>query len=172
MCYRTLAWAEVGIPWCKQFGRTDHQERDMLRRIITFNFLMTDMNAGLLALRVPTCLCLFIKHGYEKIFMFSEMSQYFFDPLHIGHVPSLIIAMISDAICSFLILFGIATRWACIYVFCNIFVAWALCHHFIFFGRTVGDHGEIIVLYLIFLTGIFIGGPGKYSVDARLKAIS
>src|SRR5579863_3179421 len=140
----------------------------MLRRIVTFSFLATDPNAGLLALRVLTCLCLFVKHGYEKIFTFSEMARFFFDPLHIGHVPSLVIALISDGVCSFLILCGVATRWACIYVFCNIFVAWALCHHFIFFGRMVGDHGEIIVLYLIFLIGIVVAGPGKYSVDALL----
>ena len=141
----------------------------MLRRIITFSFLATNTNAGLLALRVLTCLCLFIKHGYEKIFTFSQMATFFFDPLHIGHIPSLIIAMVSDGICSLLILFGIATRWACIYVFCNVFVAWALCHHFIFFGRMVGDHGEIIVLYLIFLISIFLSGPGRYSVDALLE---
>jgi len=98
------------------------------------------------------------------------MAQVFFDPLHIGHVPSLIIATVSDGICSLLILFGMATRWACIYVFCNVFVAWALCHHFIFWGRMVGDHGELIVLYLIFLIGIFIAGPGNYSVDALLQA--
>jgi putative oxidoreductase len=140
-----------------------------LRRFITFSFLGTDTNRGLLILRVLTCLCLFMKHGYEKIFTFSEMAQFFFDPLHIGHVPSLIIATISDGLCSFLVLFGFATRWACIYMFCNIFVAWALSHHFIFWGRMVGDHGELIVLYLIFLIGIFVAGPGTYSVDAWLE---
>jgi putative oxidoreductase len=146
-----------------------NNELSILRRVITFSFLPTDTNRGLLVLRVLTCLCLFTKHGYEKVFTFPEMSQYFFDPLHIGHVPSLIIAMISDGICSLLILFGMATRWACIYMFCNIFAAWSLCHHFIFWGRMVGDHGELIVLYLIFLVGIFIAGPGSYSVDAWLK---
>jgi putative oxidoreductase len=147
-----------------------NKDRGMLRRFMAFSFLSTDTNKGLLVLRVLTCLCLFMKHGSEKIFTFSQMAQFFFDPLHIGHVPSLIIATISDGICSLLIMIGMATRWACVYVFCNIFVAWALCHHFIFWGRMVGDHGELIVLYLIFLVGIFIAGPGSYSVDALLGA--
>jgi putative oxidoreductase len=145
---------------------------EVLARIVSFDFLPADADWGLLALRVLTCVCLFIKHGYEKVFTFSEMAPVFFDPLHLGHLPSLIIALISDGICSWLILFGLATRWACIYMFCNLFVAWSLAHHFLFFGRMVGDHGELIVLYLIFLTGIFIAGPGKYSGDAWLKALS
>jgi uncharacterized membrane protein YphA (DoxX/SURF4 family) len=33
----------------------------------------------------------------------------------------------------------------------------------------VGDHGELIVLYLIFLIGILVAGPGTYSVDAWLE---
>jgi putative oxidoreductase len=149
--------------------RVINKERSTLRRLITFSFIGADTNTGLLVLRVLTCSCLFMKHGYEKVFTFSEMAQYFFDPLHIGHVPSLIIATVSDGFCSLLILFGLATRWACIYVFCDIFIAWALCHHFIFWGRMVGDHGELIVLYLIFLIGIFIAGPGSYSLDAWLE---
>ena len=88
----------------------------MLGRIMALSFLPTDTNRGLLVLRVLVCLCLFMKHGYEKIFTFSQMAQFFFDPLHIGHIPSLVIALTSDGICSLFILFGMATRWARIYL--------------------------------------------------------
>lgn len=141
----------------------------MLNRIIKFSFVPRSADAGLLVLRVLMGLTLFIKHGYEKIFNFHQMAPTFSDPAHLGPTNSLIFAMISDGICSLLIVFGFATRWACIYSFCVIFTAWSLRYHFLFLGRMVGDHGELMVLFLTGLAAIFVAGPGRYSVDALLK---
>jgi putative oxidoreductase len=141
----------------------------MLRRIANLDFLPSSLDAGVLFLRVSICLNLFIKHGYEKIFTFSQMAPTFSDPLHIGSTPSLICAMLSDSICSLLILFGLATRWACVWSFAVIFVAWSIRFHFMYFGRMKADHGELSVLYLVALIAIFIAGPGRYSIDAQIK---
>ena len=62
-------------------------------------------------------------------------------------VPGLLFALISDAICSILVLLGLATRWAALWSFANIFIAWSLVHHSQFFGRGA-DHCEAMVLYL------------------------
>ena len=125
-------------------------------------------DAGLLALRLTAAGSLFIKHGLEKVFTFSLMAQHFPDPIHIGPAPSLVIAMISDAICSILLLLGVATRWAALYSFFNLFVAWAFVHHFAFLDKQRGTHGELIVLYLGVMLALVLAGAGRYSLDYAL----
>jgi putative oxidoreductase len=140
----------------------------MLQRILKLDFIPSSKDAGLLVLRVALCTSLFLKHGSEKIFNFSQMATHFPDPLHIGASTGLVFAMIGDSICSLLIVVGFATRWASLIAFTNIFIAWALVHHFLFFGHDA-DHGEIIVLYLAGLLNLFVAGAGKYSVDSLLN---
>jgi len=125
----------------------------------------TSVSAGLLALRVVVAGSLLIKHGLEKVLHFSAMAQHFPDPIHIGPVPSLLCAMTGDFVCSILVIFGLATRWAALISFINIFVAWAFVHHFAFFGRP-GEHGELIVLYLAAMLALMLTGPGRYSMDS------
>ncbi|HUA99602.1 MAG TPA: DoxX family protein [Terracidiphilus sp.] len=139
----------------------------MLKRFLLLKAFPTRTDAGLLALRLFTALPLFLKHGTEKLFSFQAMAAHFPDPLHIGAVPSLLYATLSDGICSLLIVVGLATRWSALIVLVNIGVAWAFVHHFAFYGRP-GEHGELIVLYLAAMLAIFLAGPGKYSVDAAL----
>lgn len=122
---------------------------------------------GLLCLRVCFGLSLFLKHGWEKPTNFARMAEHFPDPLHVGPVPSLLFALISDAICSILVLLGLGTRWAALWSFVNIFIAWSFVHHFQYFGRGA-DHGEAIVLYLGGLLAIAIMGPGRFSFDSKL----
>lgn len=141
----------------------------MLSRVVKMNFVGSSMDAGLLFLRVSVGISLFLKHGYEKLFHFSQMAPTFSDPLHLGSTTSLFLAMISDGICSLLIVIGIGTRWAALYSFVVIFVAWSVRDRFMYFGHLVADHGELSVLYLFALVTIFLAGPSRYSVDAMLK---
>jgi putative oxidoreductase len=128
--------------------------------------LSTD--AGLLFLRVVAGTSLLLKHGLEKPEHFSAMAQHFPNPLHIGPVASLLFALVSDFICSALIVMGLWTRWAAAVAFFNIFVAWAFVHHFLFFGRGA-DHGELIVLYLAAFGCLVLSGAGRYSMDAMRR---
>lgn len=123
---------------------------------------------GLLCLRLCFGLSLFLKHGWEKPTNFAQMAQHFPDPLHFGPVPSLIIALISDAICSVLVMLGLGTRWASLWIFMNIFVAWSFVHHFMFFGKGA-EHGETIVLYLGGFLALAIMGAGRLSLDAKIR---
>jgi putative oxidoreductase len=126
---------------------------------------------GLLCLRVWFGLSLFLKHGWEKPTNFMQMAQHFPNPLHVGPVPGLLFALTSDAICSILVLIGLGTRWAALWIFCNIFIAWSFVHHFQFFGRGA-DHGEAIVLYLGGFLALAIIGPGRLSLDWKLRSRS
>jgi len=122
------------------------------------------VDLGLLLLRVAAIMPLFLKHGIEKIVNFSYMSQNFPDPVHIGILPTFIIAFISDAICSLLVMMGIGTRWLALFMFCNLFVGWSLRHHFVFWTRS-NWHGEMMVIYMAALLAIIFAGTGKYSLD-------
>lgn len=139
----------------------------MFKRLLLLPQLPTSTSLGLLVLRVAVFLPLFIKHGTEKIFHFHAMVRHFPDPLHIGAVPSLAFALLSDGICSLLLVLGFATRWAALIVFVNIFVAWDYVHHFAFYGSQ-GAHGELIVLYLAAALTLLFGGAGRFSIDGML----
>lgn len=117
-----------------------------------------------MALRILVATPLLMKHGIEKIFTFSQMAAHFADPIGIGPVPTLVIAMISDAICTVLVILGLGTRWAALLILLNVAVAWAALHHFSFFGHAA-DHGELIVLYMGAMLALVLTGPGKYSLD-------
>jgi putative oxidoreductase len=123
---------------------------------------------GLLILRVVTGGALVLKHGVEKAFDFHTMATNttlpFPDPIHIGVVPSLAIALVSDFFCGIFVIVGLGTRWASAFAFVNILVAFITVHHLHFFGRDA-DHGEIIVLMLGAMAGFVFTGPGRYSVD-------
>lgn len=63
--------------------------------------------------------------------------------------PTFFVAFFSDFVCSILLVLGLGTRWAALYCFGNIFIAWAFIPHFAFFAKGPGtDHGELMVLYL------------------------
>lgn len=123
---------------------------------------------GLLIMRVTVAACLVLKHGVEKAFDFHTMATNtrlpFPDPIHIGVVASLAIALLSDFICGILIIMGLGTRIAAAFAFINITVAWITVHHFSFFGPRA-DHGEIIILMMGAMAGLVFTGPGRYSID-------
>lgn len=139
----------------------------MASRFLRLAWIPAKHDAGLLALRLIVPGSLFLKHGLEKLFTFSAMASHFPNPLHIGPVPSLVFAMVSDGICMPLLMLGLATRWAALWAFINLTVAWMFVHHFQFFGHG-GDHGELVVVYIGTMVALFLAGPGKYSIDARL----
>jgi putative oxidoreductase len=142
----------------------------MLGRLLNAKFVPSNTDAGLLILRIGTGLILFLRHGWEKVSQWTLSNPHFPNPLHIGHSTSWVLAMTSDGICSLLIILGVGTRWLSLYCFVNIFVAWALVHHFPFFGKNPGaDHGELITLYLSALVALMVAGPGRYSVDAMVE---
>ncbi len=141
----------------------------MLRNVLLLKSIPANSDSGLLALRLVAVTSLLMKHGLEKTVGFSQMYgmalKFHMDPIGIGVLPTLLYAAFADGICTVLMIRGVATRWAALFSFINIAVAWAFVHHFAFFGQPQGDHGELIVLYLAIMVTLFLAGAGKYSID-------
>ena len=135
-----------------------------MKKLFTLSFLPVNIDLALLFLRILVSFSLFYKHGIEKITGFSNMQTHFPDPLHIGATPGLMFALITDGICSLLIIFGIATRLAALLIVINLTVIFILLHS----GSFVEGHAELVYVYLSSFLCILFAGAGKYSLDNRL----
>jgi putative oxidoreductase len=130
----------------------------------TYGPASTGADIGLLLLRIFLGVSLFLRHGLEKLTNFSHMAHHFPDPIHIGSHTSLVFALISDGICSILIVLGLGTRIAALIVAVNLAVAFYFVHHYAFFT----DHGELMILYIGGALALLFAGAGRFSVDRKM----
>lgn len=124
------------------------------------------VSVGLLILRVIAGLSLFLKHGLEKLTGYATMVQHFPDPIHIGAHASLAYALLSDGICSVLVVVGLATRPAAFIIVVNLMTVFFLVHHAAFFSS---GHVELVALLIAAFGALLFTGPGRFSIDALLK---
>ena len=133
-----------------------------MNKFMRLSFLPRHYDLGLLILRVGFGLSLCILHGWVKVVHFSQMAAHFPDPLHIGGRLTLLVAILSDVVCSLLIALGLAARWAALIVAINTGAAFVLVHKF----ALSGPHGgELALLFFIWALTILITGPGRFSLD-------
>jgi putative oxidoreductase len=133
--------------------------------LLGLRFIPSSKDSALLVMRVGFGLSLFLKHGLEKLTGYSQMVTHFPDPIGIGPHAGLAFALLSDGICSVLVILGLGTRWAALVITINVTVAFTLVHHMAFF--TV-PHVEIVFAYIVAFLAILIAGPGCYSLDHLL----
>ncbi|MEL1246300.1 DoxX family protein [Flavobacterium sp. DGU11] len=121
-------------------------------------------DTALLLVRL-TVSCLIMTHGLQKLTMLLGSAPVeFADPLGIGPVPSLILAIFAEVVCSFLIILGVATRFSCIPLIVTMLVAIFSVHA----SDPLGAK-ELPVLYLLVFVVFFVTGAGKFSVDYLIK---
>jgi putative oxidoreductase len=159
---------EIKVP-ARRKARGSKEGGTILKHFFQLSFIPLSADLALLVLRVWIGASLFLKHGMDKLFAYSAMVTHFPDPFHIGAHASLAIALVSDGICSVLVIFGLVTRWSALFISANIFVAWATVVHCQFFGKGVSP-GETMVLYLGGFLAIFLAGPGSFSLDSLLRS--
>ena len=135
-----------------------------MKKIFQLQSIPVNAEIGLLVIRLWVGIGLFAKHGIEKFIHFGQMQQHFPDLLHLGSTTSLLFALLSDGICSVLIIIGLATRLSALIVVINLTIVFLLMHQFSF----VKEHAELVYLYLVAMLTILIAGPGKYSIDNRI----
>jgi putative oxidoreductase len=114
----------------------------------------------LLILRV--CIAsMMLSHGIPKFLkLISGEEIQFIDLLGIGQTASMILSVFAEFFCSFLILFGIVTRFAAFSLIINMSVAVFVAH-----AQDSFQKKELALLYLIVYITFLILGAGKYSID-------
>jgi putative oxidoreductase len=133
--------------------------------IPNLRFIPSSKDSALLVMRVGLGISLFLKHGLEKLTGYSHMVTHFPNPIGIGAHASLAYALLSDGICSVLVVLGLVTRWAALVIFVNLAVVFTLVHHMAFFSQ---GHVELVFAYIVGFLSILIAGPGRFSLDHLL----
>jgi putative oxidoreductase len=102
-----------------------------------------------------------LTHGIPKLMrFFGDDPVRFSDPIGLGMISSLLLAVFAEVICSALITLGLVTRWAALPLIVTMSVAAFVVHGGDEFGSM-----EMALLYLLIYVFILIAGPGKYSMD-------
>jgi len=108
-----------------------------------------------------------LQHGIPKLEkLFWGDPTRFGDPIGLGPVASLGLAVFAEFLCSLFLVFGFMTRLAVVPLIITMIVAVFIVHG----GDPMSDK-EMGLLYLFAYIALLIGGPGYYSLDRmRQKA--
>lgn len=117
-------------------------------------------NLGLLISRLGLAAMMIALHGWPKLNMLMSGEIKFSNPIGIGVLPSLILPLIAEFVCSILIALGIKTRWATIPLIFTMVVA-----GFVFHAPDPFHKKEKALVYAIAFILLLIKGPGKISLD-------
>ncbi|AWH85293.1 DoxX family protein [Flavobacterium album] len=121
-------------------------------------------DTALLLVRI-TVSCLIMSHGLQKLTMLLGPDEVQFpDPLGIGPVPSLILAIFAEVVCSFLIILGFATKLSCIPLIVTMLIIVFNVH-----SADPFEAKELPIMYLLLFIVFFVTGAGKFSVDYLIK---
>ncbi|MEQ9186796.1 MAG: DoxX family protein [Cryomorphaceae bacterium] len=120
-------------------------------------------DAGLLILRVFIGLTMLFSHGWGKMARMLDGNFEFVGVLGLGEAPSLFLAVFAEVICSAFLAVGLFTRFALIPLMTTMLVAVFYIHMDDPFSKQ-----EFGLLYLIPYIALFLTGPGKFSLDAKL----
>ena len=102
---------------------------------------------------------LFFMHGLDKLTNFSELSLTYPSVFGFGSYMTLMVAIFCEFACSMFLLVGLMTRIILIPMILSMAVAFFDIHDGIM------PEGELSLIYLIVFFGLFLTGPGRYSVD-------
>ncbi|MFN3872803.1 MAG: DoxX family protein [Ignavibacterium sp.] len=120
---------------------------------------------ALLLLRTVSGAFMLFAHGLPKLTRLISAGEInFADPLGIGTIPSLALAVFSEFFCSALIIAGLFTRASLIPLIITMFVA-----GFVYHGADPFAQKEKALLFLLIFVFLFITGPGRYSLSRIIK---
>lgn len=102
---------------------------------------------------------LFFMHGLDKMTNFNELSQTYPSVLGFGSYMTLMISIFCEFACSLFLIVGLMTRIILLPMILTMAVAFFDIHD------GMMPQAELSLIYLIIFLGIFMTGPGKYSLD-------
>lgn len=133
-----------------------------MKRLLSTACSETSFNIAVLILRVTFGLLLLVNHGIDKLKHFAERQNSFPDPIHIGHMPSLMLALFAEVFCAVFIILGLFTRIMAIPVVITFAIVVFLVN------KGYSGSAEMGVLFLAGFFSILLMGPGKYSIDGAM----
>lgn len=124
---------------------------------------MENLSLSSLILRVSIS-AMMLTHGFGKFMRLVSGETKFPDPLGFGELPSLVLAVFAEFVCSILLIIGYKSRFAAIPPAIVMMVAVFIIH-----WEDPWRRKEFALLYLVGYITIFMIGSGKYSLDWKLK---
>ena len=134
-----------------------------MKRLFQTNINATAASLMLLILRAGVAVFM-LTHGLPKLSKLLDGNTGFADPIGIGEMPSLLLTVFAEVVCSFLLLIGLASRLAAVPLIITMTVAAFYAHADDPFASK-----EKALLYLICYLVILVMGSGKYSVDKLIS---
>lgn len=132
----------------------------MMKKLFNTNFNHEGIHFMLLVARVAIAAFMLV-HGYQKLLSLTAGGEIQFgDPIGVGPVASLVLAVFAEFVCSILLLLGLATRLATIPLIVTMLVAVFVIH-----GADGFDKKELGLHYLLVYVFLLVAGAGKYSID-------
>ena len=105
-----------------------------------------------------------ITHGYPKLIKLFSENPSFSNPIGIGEIPTLTLAVFTEFIAPIFIIIGYKTKFFSVFPIITMIVAGFIVHFDDPFSRK-----EKAILYLVGFIIIYLLGPGKYSIDKKNK---
>ena len=140
-----------------------------LTHLIRLDFLPASSDAGLLLLRAWLGLTMLLNHGLSKVQNFSTMVENF----EKGGIPPIFgtAAILAESLAALLVVIGFATRWSALALTVTMGVAFFVAHKAVLdpMAPPPGS-GEMAFIYMAGFAAILVAGPGRFSVDAKLRA--
>lgn len=118
------------------------------------------LDVGLLILRLGAGGLMLFGHGIKKATKYATLSETFSDPLGIGAVHSLNLAIFAEVLCAAMVMLGFATRVAAINVAITMCVAAFVVH-----ANDPWPKAELALAYLMPFVALALTGAGRYSID-------
>ncbi len=132
-------------------------------KLLRTSYLPQHLNIVLLITRIAVG-SIMLTHGIPKLMKFFSTGDITFsDPLGVGTIPSLMMAIFAEVFCSILVILGLGTRIAVIPLIITMLVAVVLVHASDPFGKK-----ELGLMYLTIYMFLIVVGSGKYSMDEWL----
>lgn len=133
-----------------------------MRKFLSTQYNATTYNLGLLILRLSAAGVILMNHGYQKLVNYGTMKDKFMDFMGLGTTVSLSLSLFAEFFCALLLILGLFTRFAALFLVINMGVAFMLAH-----GGSFAD-GELPFLYLAIFVAILLMGPGRISIDRMI----
>ena len=136
-----------------------------MQKFLRLEFVPTSVDFGLLVLRVWFGAAMAALHGWGKMAALVSGKNMFSNAIiGIPPWPAFILTTFAEFVCAILLVIGLWTRMAALFLIVTMAVAFFVAHG----GALSGpSSGEMAFVYLAAYTTILIAGAGRFSVDRK-----